>query len=392
MRVFFSAGEASGDASGAALARELRNLLPAGADIRFQAVGGKLLREAGAEIVVDSTGWGAIGLVQSIRVGPRVVPGIMRARAALASGEPGVFIPIDFGLVNCRLARHAKRHGWKVLYYFPPGSWRRDRQGADLPSFCDEIVTPFFWSAETLRRMGANAHCFGHPIKQMVKERERELLDAGQEDRVTIAVLPGSRRSEIEMHLPIIAKALQGQSRVAEFSVAPTFSPEAMRERWLSLAPERTEDRFTPNDAAGVLFRARTGIVCSGTATLEAALCVCPHVVIYVVSKLAEFEAKLLGFKVDFIAQPNILLGKEAVPELIQGKATPENLREKLGVLLQESEERRQQIWAFMELDALLGPPDAITKTAEVALRMLNGERAEEAVPEVEPAEAGRQS
>lgn len=371
MRVFLSTGEASGDAYGAALIREMRNRVTSPDSLQFEVAGGKRLRETGAKVVADSSTWGAMGIAQSLRILPRAWKGVLAIRRALATGTPGLFVPIDFGFLNIRLARFAKRKGWKVLYFIPPGSWRRDRQGQDLPRVCDEIVTPFFWSAETLKRMGAHAHCFGHPGKQLVREREKELLSTGHEDRLTIAVLPGSRHAEIDVLLPIIAAALKGEKRLAEFAVAPTFSPEELRARWLKLLPERAGDMFTSDDTYGVLYRARAGIICSGTATLEAALCVCPHVVVYRVGKLLEWQLRSAGFKEEFISQPNILLGKAAVPELIQEGATPERIREYLDKLLAESEERRQQIWSFMELDSLLGPPDAIGHTADLALTML---------------------
>lgn len=370
MRILISAGEASGDAYGAALLREIKRQF-GDTKLAVQAAGGRRLREAGAEIVADSSNWGAIGIVQSVKVSPRVIRGCSSVKKALADGEPGLFVPIDFGFVNIRLCKHAKKHGWKVLYFIPPGSWRRSKQGADLPHLCDEIVSPFFWSAETLRKMGGNAHCFGHPLKQLVKEREAEMHAAGQEDRMTIAVLPGSRKPEIDLHLPIIAKALEGEARQAEIAVAPNVSAEELRSRWLALAPDRTSDKFTEGDTYGVLLRARAGVVCSGTATLEAALCVCPHVVLYRVTKMSELESKLVGFKEEYISQPNILLGKMAVPELVQRKGHPEALRQHLDTLLKEGDERRQQIFAFMEIDTSLGPPDAITKTADLALQLM---------------------
>jgi lipid A disaccharide synthetase len=89
------------------------------------------------------------------------------------------------------------------------------------------------------------------------------------------------------------------------------------------------------------------------------------------VTPLMVLESKLVGFKEEYISQPNILLGKMAVPELIREKGTPETLREHLNLLLKEGDERRQQIFSFMEIDNVLGPPDAITKTAELALQLL---------------------
>jgi lipid-A-disaccharide synthase len=382
LRIFFSTGEASGDAYAAALTRAIRALTP-DSEIQFEGVGGKRLAESGARIIADSSLWGAIGIAQSVRVAPVVFSGASKAKRALASGQPGLFIPIDFGFVNVRLAKHAKHLGWKVLYFIPPGSWRRDSQGKDLPGICDEIVTPFFWSAEILRRMGASAHCFGHPVKQLVKERETELHAAGKEDRLTIGVLPGSRKAEVDLNLPLIASALKGERRQAEFAVAPSFTAEDIRSRWQRTAPERTSDIFTENDSYGVLLRARAGIVCSGTATLEAALCVCPHVVVYQATKLTEIQARIAGVTKGYISQPNILLGREVVPELLLARATPENLRKHLGELLQETEARRQQIWGLMEVDTQLGPPDAITKTAEMAAQLMGAPEKERSVATV---------
>ena len=374
-RVFLSAGEASGDAYGAALARQM------GA-YDFEGVGGPRMAAAGVRLHGDTSTWGAISIVQSLAVAPRALRGYYRAKRQMSRGTPGLFIPIDFGYANIRLAKHAKRLGWKVLYFVPPGSWRRDRQGRDLPAITDAIVTPFSWSAEILNRMGANAHWFGHPIKQLLRGAGGPLgsgepgQDArgthGRDARATVAVLPGSRAHEIEENLPIVAAALPSDRR-AEFALAPTVDADAFRDRWAALAPERREDLFTPSDTAGVLSRARAAIVCSGTATLEAALCRCPMVVVYRVSRAMEIEAKLIGFKrPKFIALPNILLDRPVVPELVQEEASPEAVRRHLGELLEDGVARRAQLDDFAELDRILGPEDAITRAAQLAAGMLN--------------------
>lgn len=384
MRIFISTGEASGDAYGAALVRELREAVEAETTLCIEAAGGSRLRVAGAHIVCDTSTWGAIGIAQSLKVLPRALQGIRKIRDALSAGKPGLFVPIDFGYMNVKLAKFAKARGWKVLYFIPPGSWRKDRQGDDLPKVCDEIVTPFFWSAELLRKMGARAHCFGHPAKQLVKRREKELIESGHEDRVNLAILPGSRSAEIDLLLPLLADVVRDDKHVVEFAVAPNFCAEDLRARWLKLVPNRTGDLFTEGDTYGVLYRARAAIVCSGTATLEAALCVCPHVVVYKVGPLMEMQARAMGIKGQFISQPNILLGKAAVPELIQQEATAVAIRSKLDSLLAESDERRKQIWDFMELDSLCGPDDAITQTAMLARSML--EASASAVAQVDSA------
>ena len=326
-----------------------------------EGIGGARSREAGIQLVADSSKWGAIGIAESFKVGFRVLLGYLQMRSHLGKGAPGVFVPIDFGFVNIRLARHAKRFGWKVLYFIPPGSWRRDRQGVDLPAVTDKIVTPFPWSAEILNSMGGSAHFFGHPLKEMAL---RDLVERGD----TIAVLPGSRQAELERHLPILAASLP-DDRIAEFAVAPSIQVADLSGKWRELAPNRN-DIFTQGDTYGVFQRAQAAIVCSGTATLEAALCKCPMVVIYRVSRLVELQGRLMGLTGRHISLPNILMGREVVPELVQNEATPENVRNRLESLLLDSLERQAQLEAFAELEELLGPPTAITRTAELLAEM----------------------
>lgn len=370
MRVFLSAGEASGDAYGAAFVAELRRFIPQG--LEWEGIGSRRMRDAGVPLVSDSGTWGAISIAQSLQIVPRVFGGYYRAKRRLAQGTPGLFVPIDFGYANIRLSRHAKRLGWKVLYFVPPGSWRRDRQGGDLPALTDAISTPFPWSAEILAKMGANAHWFGHPIKQLL----RQAAASPPNPTPFVAILPGSRIHEISENLPLIASVLRDSelaSIPAHFALATSVDVDEFRARWRSLAPERTEDAFVQGDTYRVLRQGRAAIVCSGTATLEAALARCPSVVVYRVSRATEIEAKILRFKRPrFIALPNILLDRPVVPEYVQDEATPEVVRQALSEIWTEGGARQAQLDAFEELDTLLGPDDAITKTAELARSLIS--------------------
>jgi lipid-A-disaccharide synthase len=367
-RVFFSAGEASGDAYAAALSSRL-------SDHSIEGVGGPRLRKTNARIVADSSAWGALGIVEALRVAPLVLRGFLAARRALAQGPAGVFVPIDYGFFNVRLARFARKRDWRVLYFVPPGSWRRDRQGADLPLVADSIVTPFSWSAEILRDMGADAHWFGHPLVAMIADAAPA---AGE--RAGVAVLPGSRAHEVEHNLAVIAAALGGYQGSIEFAVASTLDPSAVSARWqAALARRSAENRrdsvvahppsvFTTGDTYGVLRRAQAAIVCSGTATLEAALCECPCVVVYRGSRLMELEYRIRRPRFDFIALPNVLLGRLVVPELIQWEATPDRIRNELDALLVDP---RAQLQAFAELSPTLGPPHCLDRTAALVRSLL---------------------
>lgn len=367
MRLFFSAGEASGDAYAAALLEKIRSRAAQALDV--EAIGGRKIRSAGAGMVADSSDWGAIGIAESLKVVPRARRGLAVAKKAIAKGKPGVFVPIDYGFFNIGLARYAKSLGWKVVYFSPPGAWRRDKQGEDLPEISDAVITPFSWSAEILNKMGAKAHWFGHPIKQMIRDQAMDDVRRTRYE-TRIAILPGSRKSEIDLLLPVFAKALESFSEKAEFAVASSLDLNALRAKWKSLASKR-DDHFTTGDTYSVLRRARVAIVCSGTATLEAALCRCPHVVVYKVSKAVELQAAIARLKVPLIAQPNILLERMVVPELIQRAATPEAIARELRQLLDNEERRKTQLAAFEALEKILGPDDAIDKSAELVVGML---------------------
>lgn len=369
MRVFLSSGEASGDAYAAAFVREFRRLVKEWAE--YEGVGGKAAAEGGVRLVANSGSWGSIGIAQALKVAPQALRGLKDASRALGLGEPGLFVAIDFGFFNIRLARRALKHGWRVLYFMPPGSWRKDYQGEDLPEIADEIVTPFPWSAEMLAEMGASVHWFGHPLKQLIKEAG---VEGERRQMNRVAVLPGSRRSEIELNLPVIAAGLAQLNQaglVAEFAIASSVEPEELAKAWRKLAPHRTEDLFTTGDNYGVLKRARAAIICSGTATLEAALCGCPMVVVYRVSPGVALQAKIAGFNAPFISLPNILLDRYAVPELVHKAATPAALATMLFDVMQEGQERRSQLAAFEEIDELTGGDDAVSRTAQLALELV---------------------
>jgi lipid-A-disaccharide synthase len=361
--VFLSAGEASGDAYAAALVNDLK---AKGLDARFEGIGGPQSLEAGVRLVTDSSEWGAIGIAEALRRVPWILLKSIGIFRHLKKSGPGLFVAIDFGFGNIRLARFAKKHGWKVLYLVPPGSWRRNKQGKDLPEITDAIVTPFEWSAEILKGMGANVFWFGHPLKQLVAARRR-----AEGERTSLAVLPGSRHHEVDANLPLLAKVVEGWEGQVEFGIAPSLSPDEIRSRWKTLTGR--DDLFTHSDTIGVLLRARAGLICSGTATLEAALCECPMVVFYELTPVARKEARLRMIpRPKFIALPNILLDREVVPEHVSlTPLDPRELRGELDEIWADSSARQAQLDGFLEIDEIAGGDDAISRAADLAISMI---------------------
>jgi lipid-A-disaccharide synthase len=347
-RLFFSAGEASGDAYAAELARRCRANQMVG-------VGGNLSEAAGIKVVARSDDWGAMGIFEAFKVSFRVLRGYRLAKRELRRGEPGWFVPIDYGFLNIKLAKYAKGCGWKVFYFIPPGSWRKTKQGSDLPAITDKIVTPFEWSAQILSEMGANVRWMGHPLHQMVSQVPEP------SERQGIAILPGSRRQEIESNLEAIVPAVSHLPGPFRLVPAPNVSPDDLLFAWLKhggAAPELIQP------ARVALKQCRAAVVCSGTATLEAALARCPMTVIYRGNKIQKLEYKIRKPKFDHIALPNILLGRRAFPEAIADEASEERIRHDLDMLLADSPERQAQLAAMDEVEALCGGVHAIDEAA----------------------------
>lgn len=346
------------------LLREMRSL---GFQGEAYAVGAVHLRGARAHILADSSRWGALGIYQSLRVAPRVYGQYRRVLRWMKEHKPNLVIGVDFGYFNVRLLEQAKKIGAKTLYFMPPGSWRKDRQGRDLPAISDRIATPFLWSAEILKSMGANVEWVGHPVLQIAGEPSRA-------SRTGVAVLPGSRRHEVEHNLPAIARALERVGEAAFpiwLALAPTADPAVVHSIWNRVTDLPVELQAGP--AVETLKRCRAAIVCSGTATLESAVVKTPMVIVYRGDRIMELEYRIRRPRFDHIGLPSILLERRVCPELIQREATPERIATELMSLLEDGEVREMQLKAFEELRSLLGPATAITRTAEIALELLAG-------------------
>lgn len=369
LRILISTGEASGDAVGGKLLQEMRSL---GFSGQAFAVGSTKLREAGATLIADSSTWGALGIYQAVKKAPRLIAGGLRVLRWVKQNKPDLVIAIDFGFLNIRVCKRAKSVGLKTFYFLPPGSWRRDRVGEDLPHICDAIATQFPWSAEMLAKRGANVEWVGHPVTQMAGEA------APVGDRKVLAVLPGSRPHEIELNLPVMAQAvelLNANGKLAGLEVRIACAPNADLNWVKALWKKHTSVHAdaVQTGAIATLRESRAAIVCSGTATLEAAICATPMVVVYVLDRLMVAEAKLVRLKFDFISQPSILLNREVVPELFYVNATAQRIAEELTPLLDDNADMRQkQLADFEEIKELLGPKDAITRAARMALNLLN--------------------
>lgn len=331
-RIVLVAGEASGDALGASLARRLKARRP---DIELAGVSGEAMREAGVAPWFDLDELNVMGLTEVLRHLPRLFRLRRKLRRRILDWQPDAFVGIDAPDFNLGLARQLRRRGQRTVQYVAPTVWAwRAGRAASVARSVDLLLTLFPFEPALFRAHGLASRFVGHPLADEIAGAP-ELLGGDEHERALrparIALLPGSRRGEIERHAALLAEtACWLKDRRPELELTMLLARDAHRQ----LVDALTGDRLS---RAGVtitcartrqgLARSDTAISASGTATLEAFLLECPLVVYY---RLAPATYWLLrGLKLvrsQFIALPNILQGRALVPEFVQEQAQPESL------------------------------------------------------------------
>lgn len=378
-RLFLLAGEASGDLHGALLAEALRRRDPA---IELYGVGGPEMARAGVQLVLDSRELAVVGLFEVLAKLPVVLDAYERIQYALTELRPDLFIPIDFPDFNFRLLPKARRLGLRSLWYISPQvwAWRAERVEV-LRRYVERIVVIFPFEEAFYRARGVAVDWVGHPLLERVmpldperRAARRRALHVGGEGPV-IALLPGSRRSEVTRLAPLLAAAREAIDRErAARRLAPASwivgRAEHVDPSWLRpLRGAATIDEGLDGRAA--LELADVALAASGTVTMEAALLGVPTVVVYKTNALTFAIARRL-IKVEHIAMANLILGRRLFPELLQDAATPSAIAEEVLRLTEPGPTRQAVDAGLAELRARLGPPGAADRAAGVALAALS--------------------
>ena len=375
--VFVVAGEASGDQHAAMLGEALAERSP----VRLVGVGQERMRQAGFELILDSTGWSAITFTQALKLIPKLFVKAKQIRGWIVRNRPDLVVLVDFGAFNVRLARQIKPGSdLKVLYYFPPRSWSRSARGYErIAHLVDRVATPFPWSAELLGEAGIDATWVGHPVI----DRIAPLDDAGplraqlglRPDAPVIGILPGSRPTEIRCNGPQAlgaAKIIREELPDAEIllSLAPGARAEVLeRQARRAGLPDVRIARGTRD----IVRAADLVITSSGTATLEAAAAGCPMVAFYRGTALMRLELRLRRRHFTHIAMPNIIADRRVMPEFVDDQATAPALAEAALSLLQEPDQLERMRDELLTVRDALGEPGVSGRVAEIGLEMLSG-------------------
>jgi len=367
------AGEASGDLHGADLVVALRKLVP---NLDIIGLGGERLREAGMRTVADVADVATVGLVEVVgRLGTLARTYLTLARM-VRRDRPDLVILVDFPEFNLRLARVASRAGVPVFYYIGPQvwAWRRGRVRT-VARRVDALALVFPFEASLYAPHCEGAQFVGHPLLDRVtatRSRANTLARYGLDpDRVTVALLPGSRPKEIRYVLPrmLAAAEILGRERGCQFALALAQTVERS-EVEARVARSGARVQLIEGDTYNVIHAADLVLVASGTATLETALLERPMVIVYRLSSLSYALARLL-VGVRFIGIPNIIRGQQVVPELVQGLATGPRIAAAARAVLDDAPMRTRMVHELAGLRSALGPSGAAARAAEMARRLL---------------------
>ena len=329
-----SCGEPSGDLYAAALVAELRACEPSTTIFGF---GGERMEAAGARLVGNFAGLSVAGLTEIVRILPQVYAMYRRLVAAAKAERPDVFVAIDFAGFNFHLLAAMWRLGVPVVYYVSPQLWAwRPRRMETMKRFVSKVLVIFPFESTFYERAGVPVQFVGHPLVDLARASQPrgEFLRAhGLSPEVpTVALLPGSRRSEVARIAPVLASALPLiRARVPDVQFVVARAPGLADQMFNVLSTSGVT--VVDGHADDVLAASDVVITASGTATVQAALHERPMVVVYRVSALSYRLGKPF-LNVDTYAMPNLIAGRRVVPELIQEEFTPERVAaEAIGLL-----------------------------------------------------------
>jgi len=363
------AGEASGDLHGARLLSELRRRVP---DLAAFGLGGDEMRAAGLQAVAHSSEISVVGITEVLKILPRAREVFADLLREVERRRPGLAVLIDFPDFNLRLAKKLKERGLEIVYYISPQvwAWRRGRIKT-IARVVDRMLVLFPFEADFYREHGVDVVHVGHPLVDEVPVLPQAWDQGGTGGPFRVALLPGSRRSEVEALLPTLLEAARKLAARLPVEVriikAPTIPSELLDEA-LELAGLPVEMvEIIAEDRFAAIADSHLAICASGTATLEVGLLGTPMIMVYRLASWTYALAKLL-VRLPNVSLVNLVLDRRAVPELIQGEANPGRIAAEAERLLTDAGERNRMREALAGVRGRLGEGGASRRAAgEVA-------------------------
>ncbi len=365
MRYYIIAGEASGDLHASNLVKHLKIQDPQAV---FRGWGGDKMEHHGVDLVKHYRDLAFMGFTEVLLNLKTILNNLKFCKKDILEWKPDVLILVDYPGFNLRMASFAHQKRIKVFYYISPQIWAwKQSRVHQIKRDVDAMFVILPFEQEFYRRFGMEVYFEGHPLADALKEEANYSGDSNKEgNKKHIALLPGSRKQEIQTMLPEMIKAVKMNvdweaSIAGVSSVGMAFYQEIIGNENIRIEFNKTYELLRKSDAA---------LVTSGTATLEAGLIGVPTVVCYKGGRISYYIARQL-IKVKYISLVNLMLNREAVPELIQHKMNARSLHHELDALLNNSQRRTKMKQDLEELKTQCGAPGASARVAQKMVELL---------------------
>ncbi len=374
MKIALIAGEASGDLLAAELMTSLQTQCPS---VQFIGMGGPKMQALGLNSWYDYKALSIMGFIEVLKQLPRLFRLRKNLLKRLIAEQPDVVIGIDAPDFNLGLERKCKQAGLRTVHFVSPSIWAwREGRAKKIGKSCDLVLCLFPMEPELYARYGVNARFVGHPLADLIDLHPDKALARSQlnlSEHKTLAILPGSRQSEINRMLPTFIQAVsQLQKSDANLQVllpAANDNCHAIITQHLAHQP-LLNTKLIHHQAQTAMIASDAVLLTSGTATLEAMLCKRPMVVAYKNSSLTIFIIRLFNLiKIKTFSLPNILSGKTLVTELIQEDCKAENVTQALKEVLSDAYNVENLQQQFLDIHLVL-KKNAADQAAESVLAL----------------------
>jgi lipid-A-disaccharide synthase len=371
MKYYIIAGEASGDLHASNLIKGLVKYDPK-AEVR--AWGGELLEAAGAQLVKHYKDLAIMGFVEVLAHLNTIRNNFKFAKADILDFQPDVLITVDFPGFNLRMVKWAKLNGIRTFHYISPNlwAWKKNRVYS-MRKTIDKLFVILPFEPDFYREYDVNTVYEGHPLLDAVNQfKATDLQHFKQkhslENREIVAILPGSRKQEISRMLPLM---IQVAEKHPEYQYLIAGAPGMDVKFYQQFISNHENIHLLHNETYDILHHAVAGMICSGTATLEAALFNVPQVVCYKTNKITFFIARLI-VKIRRFSLVNLILARDAVKELIQHEMNDESLSNAFSDICPGGQKHDVVLGDYKELKSKLGSDGVSDRLAKKMIEILH--------------------
>lgn len=364
-RIFVVAGEASGDMYAGVVIAALKAQNP---QLVIQGWGGKAMRKAGAEVLKDYHDMAFMGFAEVLSNLGTIRQNFAKVHAHLEDFQPDLLLTVDFPGFNLRLARWARQRKILTAHYISPAIWAwKPGRIRKIQRDVNHMFVTLPFEKDLYDQAGVPCTFVGHPLLDELGQDDRDVLCNLPEHPSVVALLPGSRKQEVEKMLPVM---LDTVARMSDVHPVVAAAPGASDDWYTEARLNKVE--VVKGQTRELLRKSRAGLVTSGTATLEAGLAGLPTIVCYKTSAINFALAKRLA-RVSHIGLPNIILDDTVFPERIQDECHPDQLLQDLTLLVQDPPtlERKRMLEKLQTLHAALGSSGAAKRVAQKVLQMI---------------------